>query len=87
MTTGLSERAKFITIEGVEGVGKSTNIAVIEKYLQQQGVDYLLTREPGGTLLAESIRDRRLSEHGETVDPTTERRRMCAGPVGHRRIR
>lgn len=44
---------KFITLEGGEGVGKSTNLGFIGQWLQQQGVDYIQTREPGGTLLAE----------------------------------
>ena len=54
-------RGIFITIEGVEGVGKSTNIEFIKKYLDNLNIDYLVTREPGGTLLAENIRDLLLS--------------------------
>ena len=45
-------KARFITIEGVEGVGKSTNIAVLEEMLRERGIDYIRTREPGGTGLA-----------------------------------
>lgn len=52
MSTG-----KFIVIEGMEGAGKSSAIAVIEKILNKQGIDYINTREPGGTPLAESLRD------------------------------
>lgn len=54
-------RGRFITIEGVEGVGKSTNIEFIKQYLSNLNIDYLVTREPGGTLLAENIRDLLLS--------------------------
>ena len=54
-------RGIFITIEGVEGVGKSTNIEFIKKYLDNLNIDYLVTREPGGTLLAENIRELLLS--------------------------
>ena len=54
-------RGMFITIEGVEGVGKSTNIEFIKEYLDNLNIDYLVTREPGGTLLAENIRDLLLS--------------------------
>ena len=50
-------RGKFITVEGVEGVGKTTNIAFIERYFIQARQDIFLTREPGGTPLAEKIRD------------------------------
>mgnify|MGYP003322846505 FL=1 len=54
-------RGRFITIEGVEGVGKSTNIEFIKQYISNLNIDYLVTREPGGTLLAENIRDLLLS--------------------------
>lgn len=48
---------KFITLEGCEGVGKSTNINFIQQYLQEQGLNVVVTREPGGTQLAEQIRN------------------------------
>lgn len=57
-------KARFITVEGVEGVGKSTNIAVLEEMLRDRGIDYLRTREPGGTGLAEKIRSLLLEDHG-----------------------
>ncbi len=66
------KRGKFITVEGGEGVGKSTNIEVIKSHLEQKGIDYIQTREPGGTVLAERIRDLLLEKHGEAMDPTTE---------------
>ncbi|MDG2421283.1 MAG: dTMP kinase [Gammaproteobacteria bacterium] len=58
-------RGKFITIEGIEGVGKSTNIESIAKYLMGNDIEYLVTREPGGTTLAEDIRDLLLKVDGE----------------------
>lgn len=51
------ERGKFISIEGIEGVGKSTNIRVLVKRIEAAGHRVLTTREPGGTPLAEDIRD------------------------------
>tara|TARA_B100000927_G_C16381097_1_gene435471 strand:- start:330 stop:944 length:615 start_codon:yes stop_codon:yes gene_type:complete len=48
--------SKFIVIEGSEGVGKSTQMRTIEKYLLTNNIDYVLTREPGGTKFGESIR-------------------------------
>ncbi|MGI9239028.1 MAG: dTMP kinase [Woeseiaceae bacterium] len=51
------ERGKFITIEGIEGVGKSTNMAALVQHIESAGHTVLRTREPGGTPLAEEIRD------------------------------
>jgi dTMP kinase len=77
------DRALFITIEGGEGVGKTTNIAVIERWLQQQGISYQLTREPGGTPLAEEIRKLLLEHRDETLQPTTELLMMFAARAQH----
>ena len=49
-------QGKFITIEGTEGVGKTTNIEFIKQWLTQQSIPFVNTREPGGTPLAEEIR-------------------------------
>lgn len=51
------ERGKFITIEGIEGVGKSTNMEFLVRHIEAAGHKVLTTREPGGTPLAEEIRD------------------------------
>ena len=48
---------KFITIEGQDGAGKTTNLAFICEYLQQQGIELIVTREPGGTELGENLRE------------------------------
>ena len=48
----------FLTLEGGEGVGKSTAIETIERYLVEQGRDYLITREPGGTPIMRSAQPR-----------------------------
>ena len=47
---------KFITIEGIEGVGKSTNMHFMQTFLQSHNIPFITTREPGGTPLAEEIR-------------------------------
>jgi dTMP kinase len=68
MSTG-----KFIVIEGMEGAGKSSAISVVEAVLQKQGIDYINTREPGGTPLAESLRDMVKSiAHQEKLTAETE---------------
>ena len=57
----------FITVEGIEGTGKSTAMTMIKRYLDQAKCDYVLTREPGGTPVAEAIRDVCL-QHYETEE-------------------
>jgi dTMP kinase len=64
---------KFIVVEGIEGAGKSSAIAVIENMLKQQSITYIKTREPGGTPLAESLRDIvKSAEHEEELTQETE---------------
>ena len=53
---------KFITLEGGDGVGKSTNLAYIASYLKDNGFDVTVTREPGGTDLGEKIRQLLLTD-------------------------
>jgi len=55
-------KGRFITLEGSEGVGKTTNLAVIEQVLRERGVGLVVTREPGGTALGERIRQLLLHE-------------------------
>ena len=50
-------RGGFISVEGIEGVGKSSNIEVLVKHIESAGYEVLTTREPGGTPLAEDIRN------------------------------
>ncbi|WP_251359894.1 dTMP kinase [Kangiella sp. TOML190] len=73
----------FITIEGTEGVGKSTNIAFIRDWLKQKGIEMVDTREPGGTPLAEEIRELLLAKRDETVDSRTELLLMFAARCQH----
>ncbi len=51
------KQGKFITLEGGEGVGKTTNLEFVYDYLSTKGIDVLVTREPGGTGFSEKIRD------------------------------
>lgn len=70
---------RFITFEGGEGVGKSTHIRALAEFLDSHGIKVLLTREPGGTLLGESIRA--LLQHdagGESPLPRAEVLLFCA---------
>ena len=63
---------QFITIEGIECVGKSTNAKFIENTLNKKGYKTLVTREPGGSGVGEKIRNILLFENKETLSPMTE---------------
>lgn len=77
------KRGLFITVEGGEGVGKSTNIDFIAKQLQEENISVTLTREPGGTPLAESIRQLLLTVDQEAVTENTELLLMFAARAQH----
>lgn len=79
----MRSRGLFITVEGGEGVGKSTNIAFLEAHLKSQGVDVLLTREPGGSRLGEDLRQVLLAVRDEPVDPMAELLMMFAARAQH----
>jgi dTMP kinase len=76
-------RGKFITIEGGEGVGKSTNIEFIQQVLAEQGVECLITREPGGTPMAEEIREVLIKNRSEQVVSEAELLLMFAARAQH----
>ncbi len=77
------KKGKFITLEGGEGVGKTTNLGFIEDMLASQGITVIKTREPGGTPLAEKIRQLLLDETQEQVDPIAELLMMFAARAQH----
>lgn len=74
---------RFITIEGTEGVGKSTNVAYVKQRIEAAGVELILTREPGGTELAEQIRDLVLTPREEPIAVDTELLLVFAARAQH----
>ena len=76
-------KGKFITVEGIEGVGKSTNIAFIGQQLAASGKDVLVTREPGGTPLGEAIRGLLLNPEYTGMSPDCELQLMFAARAEH----
>ena len=74
---------KFITLEGSEGAGKSTNLEVVQRVLDDHGIAHEVTREPGGTPLAEEIRELILNNREEPVAASTELLLMFAARVQH----
>lgn len=74
---------KFITIEGTEGVGKSTNLTYVHHWLRERGIEVIVSREPGGTPLAEEIRGLLLAKRDESVDETAELLLVFAARAQH----
>jgi len=73
----------FITLEGPEGAGKSTNREYLAERLRAAGIEVVLTREPGGTPLAERIRDVLLAPVDEVMNPDTELLLVFAARAQH----
>ena len=76
-------QGKFITVEGIEGVGKTTNMEFIHQQLLASGKDVVVTREPGGTLLGEAIRGLLLDPRYTGMDSTCELQLMFAARAEH----
>ncbi len=76
-------KGRFITLEGGEGVGKSSNMAFIVDLLTEAGVDFIQTREPGGTPLAEEIRQLLLTPRDEHMDELSELLLVFAARAQH----
>jgi len=79
----MNVRGKFITIDGGEGVGKSTNRSYLADALRARGVRLRLTREPGGTELGERLRDLLLTTEGDAPVPATELLMIFAARAQH----
>ncbi|MEE9157053.1 MAG: dTMP kinase [Gammaproteobacteria bacterium] len=73
----------FITLEGIEGAGKSTNARLLSEHIEQSGRQVLLTREPGGTQVGETIRTLLLDSHQLDIAADTELLLMFAARAEH----
>lgn len=76
-------RGKFITLEGVEGVGKSTNLELISGLVNSGGHNVIVTREPGGTTLGERVRNILLDKEQHGMTPMAELLLMFAARAQH----
>jgi dTMP kinase len=79
----LRTQARFVTLEGGEGAGKSTALSALRAFLQSRGYEVVSTREPGGTALAEQIRGLLLDTHHEPPAAETELLLMFAARAQH----
>lgn len=83
MNQPIKTGAKFITLEGSEGVGKTSNMEFIKNYLNKAGISYIETREPGGTPLGETLRQTLLGEEFKGMADDTELMLMFAARAEH----
>jgi dTMP kinase len=79
----MSAAGRFVTFEGIEGVGKTTQVALLSSALQARDIAHVVTREPGGTPLAENIRQVVLTAREESLPPTAELLLMFAARAVH----
>jgi dTMP kinase len=79
----MNERGRFLTVEGIEGVGKSTQVPRLAQALKQRAIECVLTREPGGTPLAEKIRELVLAPGAEVLPDAAELLLMFAARSVH----
>jgi len=76
-------RGKMISVEGIEGVGKSTLLPLMAETLRQSGITVVETREPGGTVIGEQIRNVLLHQKEAAIAPVTELTMMFAARAQH----
>lgn len=79
----MNKSGKFITLEGIEGVGKSSHAQFLTKLIQEAGHEVILTREPGGTALGEDMRKILLTDYLQPTLPQTELLLLYAGRLQH----
>lgn len=77
------KRGLFLTLEGVDGCGKSTQLSRLTKYLEEKGLDVLLTREPGGCAISEQVREMLLSPENKEMSAETEMLLYAAARTQH----
>jgi dTMP kinase len=77
------QRGKFITFEGLDGVGKSTQLENLAGWLRERGLDVITTREPGGTVLGQNLRSVLLSSRTAGLSPLAEMALMFADRAQH----
>ncbi len=80
---GMVKKGYFITLEGIEGAGKSTHIGIFAEQLRGAGHDVVLTREPGGTALGERIRALLLDKKEMAMSADAELLLLCAARAQH----
>jgi len=76
-------RGKFITVEGTDGAGKSTQMDMLIKYLEEKGIEVVVTREPGGTKISERLREIILDAENKEMTDVTEAMLYAASRAQH----
>jgi len=79
----VADRGRFVTVEGIEGAGKSTQMDVIRRYLEERGIRVVMTREPGGTSLGEAVRTLLLDPDNRGMSSDTELLLVFAARAEH----
>lgn len=83
MVTTTADRGRFISLEGIEGAGKSTALDFVKQQIESKGIDLQVTREPGGTEISEAIRKILLQHHKNNMSAETELLLAFAGRKQH----
>ena len=79
----MADRGHFVTVEGIEGAGKSTQMDAIRQFLEERGIRVVMTREPGGTPLSEAVRTLLLDPDNRGMSPATELLLVFAARAEH----